>query len=372
MAFEPSAEQQQARKKMRDWLAGHHEHDEQLFQTRGPAGSGKTTVAVEFANLPGAAALTFTGKAASVLRRKGARRVATIHSYLFGSPKVAVRADGTEELQWLLRDRYEPVDLLVVDEVSQIDATLGHHLLARGIPIVTFGDSVQLPPIDGQPAFFDRFSIDAELKDVHRQALNSPVLRLATQIREDGLLPKSEDYDTDTLLRADVILCAMNETRQRMNFTIRRKWFDVRRKAELPIVAERVVCLRNDHGAGIWNGTLWEVKQVTQRGELLELDLFDEHEGHQSVLAPAVCFTEPESVDIHKLPRHLTPMDFGYALTVHKSQGSEWPRVAVLDETRDPRFRLMSANMPLAEFRRRWLYVAVSRAREQVDVIAFS
>jgi exodeoxyribonuclease-5 len=364
-----SPEQKAAKRLIDDWLADRQAR--QLCQGRGPAGVGKTTTAVEFANLPGAAAVTFTGKAASVLRRKGAKRVETIHSYLFGAPQAVVLADGREELHWRLRDRHEQFDLLVIDECSQIDATLGRHLLARGAKVLTFGDNYQLPPIDGQPAFFERFPIDVELTEVHRQALNSPVLRLATQIREGGPLPKGEDFDLDDLLEADVVLCALNETRRRLNFHIRRKRFGVRTKRTLPIAGERVICLRNNYSVGIWNGTIWTIESVVSRGELLALELFDEDEGHRTVLTPVECFIEPEDVAVYKLPPKLTPLDFGYAVTVHKAQGSEWDRVAVIDETTDPQFRLMAGEMALNEFRRRWLYVGVSRARAKVDVVAF-
>jgi exodeoxyribonuclease-5 len=342
-----------------------------LAQCRGPAGTGKTTLAVEFANRLGAIALTFTGKAAAVLRRKGARRVETIHSYVYGAPEVAELADGGTALHWHPREHPKPASLIAVDETCQIDPALGRHLLSLDGQIVTFGDSIQLPPIDGRPAFSDRFPVDVELTKIHRQSAQSSVLRLATQIREGGPLPKGEDFCLDDLLGADVVLCALNGTRQRFNFGIRRRRFSVRYKHTLPIAGERLIALRNDHRLKIWNGTLWQVQRVVNRGDLLALDLFDEDEGHRAVQAPIVCFTEPHSVNVHTLPSYLTPLDFGYAITVHKAQGSEWQRVAVINETTDPRFKYIAGNMPIGEFRRRWLYVAVTRAEEKVDVARF-
>jgi len=103
-------------------------------------------LAVEYANSPNALALAFTGKAASVLRAKGARRVATIHSYLFGP----LWSTLTDDLSWRPREEYEDADLLVIDETSQIDATLGRRLVKHSdVAIVAFGDSFQ---IELQPA----------------------------------------------------------------------------------------------------------------------------------------------------------------------------------------------------------------------------
>jgi exodeoxyribonuclease-5 len=56
----------------------------------------------------------------------------------------------------------------------------------------------------------------------------------------------------------------------------------------------------------------------------------------------------------------LVPADFGYALTCHKAQGSEWDRVLVYDEGTG------SGVMRDPILRRRWLYTAVTRAKREL------
>src|SRR5215469_4266268 len=164
---------------------------QRVIKVVGPAGTGKTTLAVDYAKQNDACAMAFTGKAASVLYRKGAPVTSTIHGYLYHPP----RESGDGGLSWQLRERRDQTDLIVVDEWSMVDPSIGRDLYETGTQMVIFGDSVQLPPIGGRKPFFDQFPIDVELKKIHRQALNSPVLKLATRIREGGDLPYLHAYD---------------------------------------------------------------------------------------------------------------------------------------------------------------------------------
>lgn len=362
-------EQQKALRGIDKWL---DDPRSPVFQLRGPAGTGKSTLLVRLMRSVSAIALAFQGKAVSVLRRKGATRVSTIHSFLYGSPKVTVRSDGSEELEWRLREDNEPIGLIALDEVSQIDAKLGRDLLSQGAKILTFGDSIQLPPIDSRRAFFDdRFGIDVELAQIHRQARNSPVLRLATKIREGGALPKGIDFDLADLVDAEVVITAFRETRRRQNFHIRRRRYGIRNPSAMPLVDELVIATRTSYPHAIYNGTIWQVVGVREHTDsVIELDLFDEADGYVSCRSPKAGFNSIE--DPHRIPRDLVPFDFAYAITCHRAQGSEWSRVAILDESRSPGFRRMAGEMPVAESRRRWLYTAVTRAAKQVDVIRFS
>jgi exodeoxyribonuclease V len=218
----------------------------QIYQVRGAAGTGKSTLAVELANSCSAIALCYQAKATSVLRRKGAERVSTIHSFLYRPPDIKRRADGSDELLWRLKEWRERAHLLVIDEASQIDAGLGRHLAQLGIRILTFGDDHQLPPIGEQKPFFVQFPIDVALSQIHRQALNSPVLKVAHALRESGVMPKGRDYDLDDLVAADVVLTAFREIRRVTNIRIRRKLLSIRNADAPPIIGERVICLRTN------------------------------------------------------------------------------------------------------------------------------
>lgn len=152
---------------------------QQVFDIAGLAGTGKTELVtrlgIELTDIQYAA---FTGKAASVLRQRGADNAATLHSLLYGAP--TVKDDG--ELIWRLRGGVSLASLIIADECSQIDGKLGRDLLATGCKVLVTGDPFQLPPVSGAP-FFNK-EPDFTLTEIHRQAAGSQPLRLATATRE--------------------------------------------------------------------------------------------------------------------------------------------------------------------------------------------
>ena len=352
----------------------------QVFHLAGYAGTGKTTLVTGLPEMmPGIRIqyAAFTGKAASVLRKRGAENAVTLHSLLYGAP--TTRRDG--ELVWRRRGGGIDADLIVADECSMVHQRLGRDLLAIGVKVLVTGDQMQLPPVSGS-AFFDGRP-DFSLTEIHRQATNSQPLKLATAVRNDDRV-RPVPFDLDQLLEADIVICAMNATRRHVNRLVRR---DRGFPRDEPVAGDRVVCFRNNYQSrGVLNGTLWEIERVDRgirggridlgpdgrprpifrRDELLTLRLFDEVGGGAVVTVPDICFGGKNRSDADC---ELDDFDFGYALTCHKAQGSEWDRVVVIDETESPRFKFITGTLPLAEFRQRWLYTAVTRARQSVELM---
>ena len=215
---------------IRDWYETRR-HDQQIFRLFGYAGSGKTTITAMAIEALGLEAMTpgglggvlfaaFTGKAALVMTRKGTP-AQTIHSLIYrvseATPEEIARV--TEELAALERDLprmgvaergfaeaqivqlklrldhiHEPqfvlnpqsdlrdADLLVLDEVSMVGRKMADDLLAFGKPILVLGDPGQLPPVK-DTGFFTEAEPDVMLTEIHRQAADSPILRLATLAR---------------------------------------------------------------------------------------------------------------------------------------------------------------------------------------------
>jgi ATP-dependent exoDNAse (exonuclease V) alpha subunit len=357
-----SPPQQDARAAILRWLRC---SDRQVFHLAGFAGTGKTELVTRLGRekLPGVQFCAFTGKASSVLRRRGAENAVTLHSLLYGAPIVK-----DSELIWRRRDDRPSASLIIADECSTIDDKLGRDLLKTGIKVLVTGDALQLPPVSGT-AFFGGLP-DFTLTEIHRQAAGSPPLQLATAIRQ-GERTKAVPFDIDAAAEADVVICALNRTRRQSNRSIRR----ARGIADNhPIVGDRVVCLRNNYRTGVCNGTLWAIEAI-ERGlandMLLQMALVDDLGDSATVL------THDDGFFCTKLrlqdPEYegLDLFDWGYCLTAHKAQGAEWERVVVIDETATPGFRFIadSTPLPLPEFKRRWLYTAVTRAREQVLVM---
>src|SRR5215207_5525113 len=162
----------------------------QLFRLFGYAGTGKTTLAKHIAEgVEGEVAFgAFTGKAASVLRAKGCSEASTIHSMIYrtreseeGGPHFVINRAGPAS----------QADLIIIDECSMVDEELGRDLLSFKKPVLVLGDPAQLPPVKGG-GFFTEAEPDVMLTEVHRQAADDPIVRMAMTIREGGRLSIGE------------------------------------------------------------------------------------------------------------------------------------------------------------------------------------
>jgi ATP-dependent exoDNAse (exonuclease V) alpha subunit len=84
-------------------------------------------------------------------------------------------------------DELADVALFVIDECSMVDEEIGKDLLSFGVPVLVLGDPAQLPPVKGG-GFFTEADPDVMLTEIHRQAAENPIVRMATTIREGGRL----------------------------------------------------------------------------------------------------------------------------------------------------------------------------------------
>jgi exodeoxyribonuclease V len=355
-----SVQQKRAHDAIVDWLS---RGSPQVFHLAGVAGSGKTELVVRIGICFAAQFAAYTGKAASVLRARGAANAATLHGILYGAPI----GDDDSELIWRCRDEKPAASLFVADECSQIDGKLGRDLLKAGIKVLVTGDPFQLPPVCGD-AFFNG-EPDFTLSEIHRQASGSQPLQLATAIRE-GRRVSPVPFDLNHLVDADVVICELNRTWRHLNRMIRiARGIADPRDRDRPQVGDRIVCLRNNRASGVFNGSLWTIRgiaPVSKRDCAMRLTIEDDIGSVTRVVAHEDPFYGVPAADIG---RNFDVFDFGYALTCHKAQGSEWDRVVVVDETDSPGFRFIAGDVPLPEFRRRWLYTAVTRAKLQVIVM---
>ena len=417
MKFSP--QQERALQAVSSWLA---KPDRPWFYLAGYAGTGKTTLAREFASGVGGSVCygAYTGKAAYVLQQKGCVGATTIHRLIY-KPKdqsrerlrelqerfehlvheltcearigypgdhhnpeikqsvdshpevVKLRAEIAAEEQNIKRPSFtlnleseiKRASLVIIDECSMIDSRMAEDLLSFEVPILVLGDPAQLPPVRGEGYFTSR-SPDFLLTEIHRQAKDNPIIRLATDVREgrglslgkygDSVVMSVRDADPSLYTSHDQLLVGRNRTRRGCNRRIR----EIRgRTGDLPVKGDRLVCLRNNHELGLLNGGLWEVHeaQVVDSDEVcLTLRSEDQNAQEVTTCAHAAYFVgqEPPYYEI----KERDCFDFGYALTVHKSQGSQWRSVLVVDES--PTFRSSE---------RAWLYTAITRASERVTIV---
>src|SRR5690606_16710858 len=269
MKFSP--QQDDALKAVAKWLAGGRS---QIFRLFGYAGTGKTTLARYFAeHVDGDVQLAaFTGKAAQVLRSKGASNARTIHSLIYrprGEEAVEDETTGrTMVSPTFSLNRQSPImkaKLIIIDECSMVDEARGRDLMSCGTPILVLGDPGQLPPISGG-GFFTDHEPDFLLTEIHRQARDNPIIQLALDVREgrefsfgdhgDARVISRNEVTSDLVTSADQVLVGTNRTRRRYNQRLRElKGFD----ALYPQAGDKLVCLRNDPAKGLLNGSLWKV-----------------------------------------------------------------------------------------------------------------
>lgn len=374
------------------WL----KHGGQEFVLAGYAGTGKTTLARHLQNSTELSMqyCAFTGKAAQTLRSKGVDNVSTIHSMLYmpidkentrakilqlrqdiENNKVEDLQKARKRLEKLERDLQSPYfvlregleeelcDIIVVDEYSMLSNAIREDILKTGKRVLYLGDPGQLPPVNGS----NDITPDYFLTEVHRQALESPILAAATMVREQGIVPQhfknefyyipKEEASYETVFKhADQILVAYHKTRKTFNKRMRQiQGYD----PNMPCIGERVVCLKNKHNIGIFNGSIGKITSQPEMSELQHIMRFDFREeswGEGADLeveayAPLLCHgKEQDPTDPIGIP-----FDYAYAITGHKSQGSEWDAVAIYNE---PFFGKM------AQQARQWVYTTITRARK--------
>ena len=363
MAWSP--QQDAALKAVADWLkAG----EPQVFRLFGYAGTGKTTLAKQIADdAAGEVAFgAYTGKAALVLKSKGCRGASTIHSMIY-------RTQGDEEEEtpsFVLNKKASAndADLIVIDECSMVDEELGRDLLSFGKPVLVLGDTAQLPPVKGG-GFFTDAEPDVMLTEVHRQAADNPIIRMSMTVREGGRLQLGDYGDSRVIRRAaieaprvmqsDQVLVGINKTRRAYNGRMRTL---LGRGGDKPEVGEKLVCLRNDKKKGLLNGGTWIVDALhPMRGGKLRMTVSPEEDraGRKAKIAVLPAFFEGGEEDIpYPQKRDSDQFDFGYALTVHKAQGSQWDDVVLFDES-----------FAFREHSARWLYTGLTRAAKTVTVV---
>jgi ATP-dependent exoDNAse (exonuclease V) alpha subunit len=359
-----SQEQDRALGAVAAWLkAG----EPQVFRLFGYAGTGKTTLARHVAEgVTGATVFAaFTGKAAHVLRSKGCIGAGTIHSLIY-----RMRGEDEDGPTFVLNDdsMAGKAGLIVIDECSMVDAEIGRDLLSFGTPVLVLGDPAQLPPIAGG-GFFTEGEPDVMLTEVHRQAADDPIIHLSMIVRDGGRLEEGAygesrvvaraDLDPEAVTGADQVLVGRNATRRSYNARIRQL---LGRSGTVPVAGDKLVCLRNDRKRGLLNGSLWQVDRTMKpRKGLLRYGLTpdDDGGGRKTTVSINPAFFDG-TADALPMPqrRRSDEFDFGYVLTVHKAQGSQWDDVTLFDES-----------FAFREHRARWLYTGITRAATRITVV---
>lgn len=413
-----SPQQEEALRKADRWFR-RESHTQQVFRMFGYAGTGKTTLAKHLAtNIDGTVLFAaFTGKAAYVLRQKGCP-ASTIHSLIYTSRdkgksrilelertlaelKDELKSRGmsaevisghqrVKDLNKMIKDENDNLSqpffvknteseltkasLLIVDEVSMVDQRMGVDLVSFGVPILVLGDPAQLPPVKGSGYFTANAQPDVMLTEIHRQAQESGILRFATDLRLSRA-PKLGNYGNDCKIipisdlkgnpelvtQRHQLIVGRNKTRSSYNHRLRHLLGlqgDILEGGEsMPTAGDKLVCLKNNHELGLLNGALFKVTEVgAVYDEKIALEVLAENDTFVQTVSTHTHHFEGRSDELpYWKKKEAEEFDYGYAMTCHKSQGSQWDDLMVFDESRS-----FGENWNL------WSYTAATRAAKEL------
>lgn len=321
--------------------------------------------------------IAYTGKAALVLQQKGCLTATTAHKFLYNFRKVGPNRfiqipKTTDEI--FETEGYK--QLIVVDEVSMLPGDMWHLLLAHGIPVIALGDPGQLPPIYETNGVLDKPHIF--LNEIMRQEKDNEIIDISMRIREGKHLQlfngnnvkiiDKKDLVPGMLLWADQIICAKNETRKYINNVCRRLLYGF--TPDTPLQKEdKIICLRNNWevcsnmGYSLINGTIGYVKEVIPAySHPIEGTVFCNLEGEVGDYFSALLANTNYDEETMVVPRKTAipnPIDYGYAITCWKAQGSQWNKVLLFEE-----------DFPFdKEEHKKYLYTGITRAIDKVVIV---
>lgn len=366
----------------------------------GYAGSGKSTlikyiIAALKLNTEDVAYVAFTGKAANVLTQKGCPNATTAHKLLYNA-RLMPNGKYIFVPKKTLEFSYK---LIVVDEVSMLPVDMWNLLLRHGIHILATGDPGQLPPINKED---DNHVLDKPhifLDEIMRQAQESDIIRLSMHVREGQPIGafkpsggqvkilKPFELVSGVYEWPDQIICATNEKRNEINQIVR----NLKGYGEEPVIGDKIISLKNhwdytsiaDQSA-LTNGTIGYITNLSNYNIrvpkyiypkqnipslLINFDTEDYLDGYEGIMVDYNSLANGQktldSKQEYLMFKNSRLMDppfefvYGYAITCHKSQGSEWEKVLVFEES-FPHVR---------EEHIKWLYTAITRASEKLVII---
>lgn len=386
--IEYSPKQKTAIDKIMEW---YFESNKREFYLFGYAGTGKTTIVKEImkqikerrkeVNIITA---TYTGKAAIVLKQKGCDDSMTIHNMIYYAIP-----DGYGGFRFKLGDKTpaNDADLIILDECSMVGKKLANDIRYYKKKMLIIGDPGQLPPIGSDVGEFITNSPDVFLDEIHRQAADSPIIDIATKARLGIPLVPGNYGDVqiismagrpaqeliDLVTRPDTqVIVGLHTSRIKISKYIRDS---LGYYGAIPSPGETILCCKNNHTEQFYNGMQGIVANCTdiviknpQEDEprtYYSMDIqFDSEKGLRTKLKSIdnMFIATDKGIkltqDVRTNYQHYESFDFGYVLTCHKAQGSQWDDITIVDDSQY--FR---------ENKSKWLYTAITRSCKKLTII---
>jgi exodeoxyribonuclease V alpha subunit len=351
---------------------------ERLSIITGGPGTGKTTIVKEALRHPGLAGkrvsiVAPTGKAAKRIRDVIGSQTSTLHRLL-----------GYNGTSFQREEEFIPADVILVDESSMVDVWLGYELVSAvkpGARIILVGDADQLPSVGAGSLLRDLIDSGevpvVQLQTLHRSAQTSWVCTNAPKIlrgemfdtdgHEDFAFHETSDIESTVDVAVEVVLHHQKDfwdghfqllTPQNIGDLGTELLNNILagqlnpRRNQLPQIEvsspkatmqsfiapnDRVIQVVNNYQSNVFNGEIGTVDRFEDK------KVFVRFEG---------------KIVSYSIPSASRELRLAYALTVHKSQGSEWKHVAVICHGAHRRM-----------WSRQLLYTGVTRSKKSVYII---
>lgn len=378
-----------------DWF---RKGNEQTFEISGPPGSGKTYLINQIIDSLGInrnriAPIAYTGAAAINMRTKGMLNATTCYSKLYLCVKKPILdVDGNPimdpvfnkpkmKLSFIERERLEDVDLIIVDEAPMIPPDMREVIDRKGIPVLAAGDLDQLPPINAQPGYLTDPSKVHILTEIMRQNENNAIIMLSQRAKNkqpihngwygNVLVIYEDELTTDMIRKSQVVICGKNNTRDHFTNLIRHNILNCH--STLPMHGERVVCRKNNwseeiDGISLTNGLLGNVTNfpdisgIDHKNKTFKMSFKPDLSefAFDDLICDMQYFTAPYEF---KQQLKMSPysfgnkFEFGYAITTHMSQGSEFGNGIYFEEFLNPSINHKLNYVGLTRFRNFCIYV---------------
>lgn len=396
-----TADQKIAEAMIEDWFFN---SDSPVFVLAGYAGTGKSTlirhaVTHKLKLIPdiSCAFVTPTGKAATVLIKDGTN-ASTLHRLIYQPyiEKQVVSVNGktitVDKLSFKRREKIDKeIKLIVLDEASMVSDGVLWDLMEYNIKLLLCGDNAQLPPIEGLNSYLKNPNFT--LTTIVRQELDNPIIQLATAAREGQYIRYGNYADRVSvvkrdifkgearkhcLLTADQVICGLNKTRAIINDEIR----TYKKFGKLPEDGEKLICTQNNwtqyidknYKFNLVNGIIGTAHDIVIEAD--DIGFMQFKPDFLNEYCPQII---PFDVGIFSNGKYryktddyfekdngtdegtaftLNRLEYGYCISCHKAQGSEFDKVVVFDES-----------YAFKEDKNRWLYTAITRAKERLILV---
>lgn len=372
------------------------------FEISGPPGSGKTyliNTIIEYLGIMRhrVAPLAYTGAAAINMRVHGMENAKTAHSWLYmpviepvldekGNQVIDPKTNKPKmKIIYVERESLPDIDLILVDEGSTIPPKMRGTIEKHHIPVIVAGDIDQLPPVHDKPAYLNDPRKIHFLTEIMRQAQDSGIVYISQMVKnglrphcglwKDALVIDRNQITMDMLLKSKIILCGRNVTRDYYNDLMRATYGF---RGQLPMYGERVVCRKNNwnietpDGISLTNGLLGMCindpkYSYDDKNKKFILDFAPDMGSNDltsNVFHNLECsypyFTanakEREALRNDPMLKY-ERFEFGYAITTHMSQGSEYDNGIYIEESLNKNINHKLNYVGATRFRKFCIYV---------------